>query len=446
MTKKRLLSLFTALLLGICTVSAQTEQMDSILSIETDTAYLHTIVRDASVYKARLLGRLRLLEEIENSHPGKFNEEAVVPHIKEIILRRSGKLTAFFYLKKADMLQAHREGQTAGTSQNVKAQQTATPQNPASTQPSAAPPASVDFAFTQESEVKAPRQKVEKTITALLNALNEAYRHNAPPYLEGIDMTPDCHQSMMMGWRHKPYYCREMHNVKPCLYASDNMNVRDIPVFSPNDEEHDRQLSISFNKQGQIECVRFAAELASYKKIMQNGGKEITDASDIARRTSILSFVENYRNYYINMDVEKIKNVFADDAIIITGSVITKAVKQADSKKVVMEKKVRYNRKSKEEYISSLKTLFDKQQEVNVIFDDIKVVQDPYKKDIYGVTLVQHWKSRNKHDKTYSDVGYLFLLWDFQDPEKPMIHVRTWQPKDIVKTEDDIFSLNSFRY
>ena len=63
----------------------------------------------------------------------------------------------------------------------------------------------------------------------------------------------------------------------------------------------------------------------------------------------------------------------------------------------------------------------------------------------YGVRLHQAWRSSR-----YSDDGYLFLLWDFNDETRPVIHVRTWQPEymDEAKTkrfpEEDIFDLNDF--
>ena len=58
---------------------------------------------------------------------------------------------------------------------------------------------------------------------------------------------------------------------------------------------------------------------------------------------------------------------------------------------------------------------------------------------IYGVTL------RQKYDSdTYSDDGYLFLLWDFRNPSMPKIHVRTWQPAQSVHNPDDVFSLSDF--
>ena len=52
---------------------------------------------------------------------------------------------------------------------------------------------------------------------------------------------------------------------------------------------------------------------------------------------------------------------------------------------------------------------------------------------------------------TYSDDGYLFLLWDFRDEENPKIHVRTWQPKyldqsqlQIATKRDQVFTFDDF--
>ena len=93
----------------------------------------------------------------------------------------------------------------------------------------------------------------------------------------------------------------------------------------------------------------------------------------------------------------------------------------------------------------------DKKNLIRVDFDDIKVVRHvnpaPEYKRCYGVTLHQSYKSG-----TYSDEGYLFLLWDFTDENKPKIHVRTWQPDAYSKdgktkeriTEDEIFSIADF--
>ena len=71
-------------------------------------------------------------------------------------------------------------------------------------------------------------------------------------------------------------------------------------------------------------------------------------------------------------------------------------------------------------------------------FDHISLMRHSSKENIYGVTLHQTWQTSG-----YSDEGWLFLLWDFSDPEHPQIHVRTWQP-DQLAAKDGVFALDDF--
>ena len=60
----------------------------------------------------------------------------------------------------------------------------------------------------------------------------------------------------------------------------------------------------------------------------------------------------------------------------------------------------------------------------------------------YVVTLRQRYVSDN-----YSDDGWLFLSWDFTDPNKPLVHVRTWQPHKTpngLLPKNDVFSVEDF--
>lgn len=438
---KRILTLMLSVVLSVCTF-AQTEAIDIMQEIISNPDdYISASVNTTEVggvEKARRIAKSRLIDAVLTRMSEEISDEAIASATKELTLKKiNGESVLVLYIKKSDL-------------QN-------TPANPNTPEPDPLLPIKnrekpavvkdISFHFTGESYTNVSKDTMEKNISRLLCAINDAYTNGTEVNVSGINMTDDCRQSLLMGWKHKPYFCIEAENVKPCLHASENQTVRDIPVYSEKDEDHFRNISIAFNKQGQIECVRFAADLASYDKIMRNGGKEITDAVDAARRTSILSFVENYRNYYINMDINKIEQVFADDAIIITGSVIkTLKRKKGDNNKVYMDPKVVYHQQKKEEYIKSLRGLFARNKEINVLFDEIKVIQDPAKKDFYGVTLKQQWDSKSKAGGSYSDVGYVFLLWDFQNPEQPKIHVRTWQPKEVIKREEDILGLNSFKY
>ena len=56
--------------------------------------------------------------------------------------------------------------------------------------------------------------------------------------------------------------------------------------------------------------------------------------------------------------------------------------------------------------------------------------------------MMQGWNTTN-----YSDVGYLLLVIDFADDDKPLIHVRTWQPEKVgarTLSEDEKFKLEMF--
>ena len=61
---------------------------------------------------------------------------------------------------------------------------------------------------------------------------------------------------------------------------------------------------------------------------------------------------------------------------------------------------------------------------VKVVFDSVEIMRHEKDQDLYGVTLKQNWYS-----STYSDTGWVFLLWDFKDEKNPMIYVRSWQPE-----------------
>ena len=81
---------------------------------------------------------------------------------------------------------------------------------------------------------------------------------------------------------------------------------------------------------------------------------------------------------------------------------------------------------------------------VNVTFDEIKIVRHGAKPNYYGVTLRQGWNTKNysKIDK-YSDEGIVFIVWDFTDEFNPKIMVRTWQPMNV--DDKDVFTLGNFK-
>jgi hypothetical protein len=74
--------------------------------------------------------------------------------------------------------------------------------------------------------------------------------------------------------------------------------------------------------------------------------------------------------------------------------------------------------------MQQLGTVFRSNEYVNLKFTDIDVEQAGKGGEIYGIQLKQDYFSTS-----YGDTGYLFLAVDLNNTEKPIIHIRTWQPE-----------------
>ena len=106
---------------------------------------------------------------------------------------------------------------------------------------------------------------------------------------------------------------------------------------------------------------------------------------------------------------------------------------------------MKYTVQTKQEYLNNLAKAFKTNSYIKVLFDNVVIVEHPTIKGIYGVTVHQKWSTAR-----YSDEGYVFMVWDFRNPDAPQIHVRTWQPDYIDKEHgqklnpNDVFSLGDF--
>ena len=201
-------------------------------------------------------------------------------------------------------------------------------------------------------------------------------------------------------------------------------------------DEPERALTIRLTRDGQIASVAMAASDAVYGRIMEQG----LSVTDLERRTTILSFVENYRSFYDEKDLKSIDRVFSDDAIIITGTVPMQ--RNVSNDMGSWREQIKYKVQNKPQYLNSLAANFKRNKYIKVTFSDVEVVRHPANPNYYGVTLHQHWKSSN-----YEDDGYLLLIWEFHDGQDPIIHYRTWQPDRIGShslTKDEIINIMDF--
>ena len=185
----------------------------------------------------------------------------------------------------------------------------------------------------------------------------------------------------------------------------------------------------------QINLKTMAQSNPFYKeasKIMQGKLAE----TDAKRRHTILNYCEHFRTAYTTKDIDFLRQVFSDKALIIVGNVVKPI---ANDGKCQAENRVTFAIHSKRDYLNRLAKVFAANQKIDVRFSGFRIMRHPTMDGIYGVTLRQQYKSDR-----YSDDGYLFLLWDFRDRSMPLIHVRTWQPAGTVHTGDDMINIQDF--
>lgn len=248
-------------------------------------------------------------------------------------------------------------------------------------------------------------------------------------------------RSLQALWKNLHFLCEDNSIVERCLTTAEGYAIRNIyvevnPMVQNYNDEKERALTIRLTRDGKIASIAMAASDAVYGRIMEQG----LSVTDLERRATILSFVENYRSFYDEKDLASINRVFSEDAIIITGTV--PMVKTGSSDMGSWSQNIKYTVQNKAKYIKNLAANFKRNRYIKVTFSDVEVVRHPANPNYYGVTLHQHWKSSN-----YEDDGYLLLIWEFRDGEDPLIHYRTWQPDRIGKrslSKDEIINIMDF--
>lgn len=289
---------------------------------------------------------------------------------------------------------------------------------------------------------------IERSVSGFLTALNRAYDQKGTPDIAQIPMSEGAAAAIRMLWNNKPFRCDESDIVEPVIRTYDGgYQVRNIPLESLDEKGNPvyKELVIDLDDSGKITRVNKAIEANLYRKIMQSGSQ----VSDLRQRQLILNYVEDFRTAYEKKDIDFLEMVFSDDALIITGKVIQR---KKGERGIQMKPEITYTKYSKKEYLDRLRThVFPNTRTIDVTFGTVEVVKHPSIEGYFGVLVRQGYKSVFKSGAVYEDDGYLFMLWDFRDENRPQIHVRTWQPywmneaKTQSISEDQIININSFR-
>lgn len=162
------------------------------------------------------------------------------------------------------------------------------------------------------------------------------------------------------------------------------------------------------------------------------------EEKDADNRRMILNYCEHLRTSYTTKDIDFLRQVFSDQALIIVGNVVRSADNNSATG-IEGDEKVTFSLKTKKEYLERLEKVFAANMKIDVKFTDFRIMRHPTMEGIYGVSMKQKYTSDR-----YSDDGYLFILWDFRNKSMPLIHVRTWQPAASVNGEKEIIGIRDF--
>ena len=298
----------------------------------------------------------------------------------------------------------------------------------------------VNVTITDGIDNPTVKYRIENSIARILNEANAAQRAGRSLNFSAMgQLNIRVQQSMAMLWENTPFVCTDEEVNEHCITTGTGYQVRNIPLMMKPTGERDfnedeyQEAVISFDRQGNVESFYLCISMNLYMNVIKSN----IELTDLRRRQMILDYVEQFRTSYNQKDINFLNQVFSEDALIITGRVITQ--KQPEG---FVTQKIRYNKQNKQQSLNNLRKVFNTTKYIHVSFDEIEVMRHPTNPYFYGVTLHQGWTSN-----TYHDEGYIFLLWDFRNEEAPEIHVRTWQPDRIggnAIARDEVFSLSDF--
>ena len=201
------------------------------------------------------------------------------------------------------------------------------------------------------------------------------------------------------------------------------VTCRSVPMsfsFQNNGRKFVEDVTFTFDKEGKIDYLAFALDEKSTTDILQH-----SMWSEYARKI-LAEFLENYKTAYALKRLDYIRSIFDDNAVIITGKVVTRQNSAYGEMggEFLNNKYVQYTRQGKEQYMRNLERCFESNEYINIRFANNDIVKAGVGGEVYGIQIKQDYYSTN-----YGDTGYLFLMVDLNDPKQPVIKVRSWQPE-----------------
>ena len=264
-----------------------------------------------------------------------------------------------------------------------------------------------------ETEEQTHQKQMEKVVGEIRKAIESQKYDALPQYFtdEGMKMfnTLKSYGKVSLAGQQEVHFFK-LHDKTIC---------RSIPLtFRLSKQTFNEDICLTFNSEGKVESLAFGLNQTTRDDILStNWEGEV--------KMELINFLENYQTAFALKRLDYISSLFSDDAVIITGCLLKKATYSREENRMTFTNAVRYTRHNKEQYIEKLGKCFEANDYINIRLTDNDVRRmDAIHGKCYGILIHQDYYSTN-----YSDTGYLFLIADFNDSEKPTIILRTWQPE-----------------
>ena len=194
----------------------------------------------------------------------------------------------------------------------------------------------------------------------------------------------------------------------------------------------------TFNTENKIDNVAFGLGQTAENDILCKYAPGWSDET----RELLMEFMENYKTAYCLKRLDYIRDIFADDAVIIVGNVVKRQqAGQQGERNVSLEGQnlIKYNRYTKDTYLEKLKQSFARNEFINIRFsnNEVQWLEKFRDKKLFAIQIGQEYNSSR-----YADKGYLFLLVDITDQNAPQIKIRTWQPNEV--SMDKMYNAGDF--
>ena len=199
----------------------------------------------------------------------------------------------------------------------------------------------------------------------------------------------------------------------------DEVYCRSVPMdfaFRTNDKHFVEDVVFVFDSTARVSGITFALEDRTVQDILSKS------KWDDRHKMVLIQFLESYKTAFALKDIDYLSSIFSEDALIITGRVVKKVA--VENQIVLQSQYVEYNRQSKEEYMNNLRRSFASKEYINLKFSNADIGSYRADSGLFGIQLKQDYYSSN-----YGDTGYLYLYVDLRDSDRPIIHIRTWQPE-----------------